>query len=501
MRQADVHAGEEYAHRRESSLFGEVDADHVKVIGDPAGGEVEIKFLNTVRRTWGETPRRGSRAVVRTRDLVCRWGEWPSVRADLVQKVEGKRAAAEAFQAKSDAEEAADPNRSLPEHYDGWAWRGASYVDEVVLTLQRAFSRADVATDVRAVFEAIGWRIPVRDLAAAFLATAQEDVPYLDDLRASDEPWSDDAKPLPVRDVYRRSAKLLDTLEWEPLGDGPAHSRWAFADHDEEFLAACENRAREQGGDLQFPVTPTIPGWLLERTQRIPGWARLSIGFTSGRKIHAPDCHVLRSNKDSHAEADTIPAWEAAVLGQSECGVCNGPQARLTAELVAFRTASDAWQARRGGEIEDWQMRAVVRFAAESDYTRGRHGDLRTTLSARVWDALAEGRPTGTEGWEMYYVLVGRPRRWNTPDHDTIVDPSIARQAVERVMTLVEMLPDRPRADVPDAVRSIMSGERRLVSQDSTIAMWVQEQERRVEEEIPEPTLALFGLEGRQAPW
>jgi hypothetical protein len=477
MRMADIEVGTDYAHRAHS---WSIDASRVGVREKLTGARVRVKVLEPA--DGAEQPlRRGAVVDVTSRSLVSSWTDWPELAAAEQRTRDEETARRKAHQLEVEQEEVADPSRTLPDKYD------KPYFNHLVestddlrdwpIPAPHLSWRTDRRIQTEAALSALRG-LPVylaRDLLAAAAFQATEHPP-------------EERIPGSVGFVLGPLASaLIETMDWVGRGSLvhrlPDHLLSAAFD----FTDACAAAFAERGGCLRLPETPP-----LERTAFPgPGWLRVRYAPSTGTRIHAPDCHVLKSQKMDPIEAPTWPAWHLNLPGSDPCANCGGPWLAATPALLGFLTAATVWLHRSRGALEKWQLRACLMLLAEAAQARAVEVEPDRDWVGQVVTVLLADRP-GDKGWDAYKPLLffgGDFRDWHKARQKAALNLAYRRLALLHDALPVSIRPgDRPSE--PDQLPGNADGRRQ------TIQSWYESLKHACVQELPDLDLLLFGLPG-----
>jgi hypothetical protein len=475
MRIAEIEVGAEYAHRENS---WSQDASRVVVRAKLGGQRLQVKILEPAKGA-GRPVRRGAIVEVTSRRLVSSWADWPALSA--AEQAERDKQAAEQRenQTRYEQEFVADPSRMMPDTYDDRYARTVDSIEDLrdwPIPSPRFLRRPDQRNLAAAALSVLNG-LPVylvRDLLAA--ATL--------DMEASS---SSDRPEGTVGAVLEPVVRLLtDAMDWSRhgyLANRVPNEVWAASSR---FVDACVAEVDRQGGHIQPPASPqfenpTFPG---------PGWLRVSYGWTSGRRIHAPDCHVLKSQQLHPADAPTWPAWRLNLPGSDPCGNCGGPAPAATPALLGFLTAAVVWRHRSGKTLEQWQLRSCLTMLADAARSRAIEVEPDRDWVNHVVTALLSDRPG--DSWDAYKAMI--PFSYEYEQLDDARQMDALRLTYSRLSILDKALPASRRPDdhmrpVEDLVGD--SGQRR-----ETVRSWYSSRRAACSEELPDFDLLLFTLPG-----
>jgi hypothetical protein len=479
---ADIEVGAEYAHREGDS--GQV--SRVLVRKKLGGGRLSVKILETAVGA-GKSFRCGALVEVTSRSLVCAWTLWPELDAAEQAARDEAEARSRERRAAFEREGIADADRLVPDKYDSRYY--TSLVDSV----------ADLR-DWPIPSPRRGWRMDRERLVSSAL-TVLEGLPvYLTrDLLAAAELDADDSVPVAERSGGSVGAALgplapvlVDAMEWQDRGYLARRIPADLLSAANDFVDACARTFAEQGGRLNVPETPP-----LERTSFSgPGWMRVRYGHSSGRRIHAPDCHVLKSNMTDPNQAPTWPAWRLNLPGSDPCGNCGGPWVAASPALVGFLSAIAVWQHRSTKTVERWQLRACLTMLADAAQARAIEIEPDMDWVGRIVTALVADQP-GEQGWDAYKALLplgGDFRKWAKARQ-----LGALRLAYNRLLILNDALPSSVRpGDQPSPVDKLPGAPEQ---RRQAVQSWYHDLTRICVEELTDLDLLLFGLPGAVKPW
>jgi hypothetical protein len=478
MRLADIEVGAEYAHRAHNRS---IDASRVAVREKLTGGRLRVKVLEPAAAS--EQPlRRGALIEVTSRSLATPWTAWPELAAAEQRTRDEEAARRRERRTEFEYKEIADPGRALPAKYDErWSTSLVESPDDLrdwpIPSLRLAW-RKDRQFEVAAALRVLKG-LPVA-LARDLLAAASIEV--------TDSPSADDHAAGSVGAVLGPLAwVLVDAMDWAGRGSMVDRLADGLLSATNEFVGACAAVFAEQGGRLRVPETPPLepadfPG---------PGWLRVSYGESTGRRLHAPDCHVLKGQKTNPNEAATWPAWRLNLPGSAPCGNCDGPGLAATPALFGFLTATVVWLHRSRKSVEQWQLRACLLMLADAAEARAVEVEPDSDWVGAVVTALLLDRP-GDDGWDAYnalQLLGGDFRDWEKAHQKAALD-----LAYRRLIVLSDALPaSRRPADRPPELDQTLgdAGQRR-----QTIQRWYRGLSRACAEDLPGLDHLLFGLPG-----
>lgn len=485
MRSSEISVGTEYAHRARQSTYEVVPASRVIVREKLSHGRVKIKVLESAQDRYSEPLRRGGVVDVPGRQLVCPWTSWPELLADEKASIAKQKAEQASYRKELEERRRVDPARPLPESYDG---RG--HYDHVLNDAQQLRDWP--------LPDGIGlWRGEDRARAAAVEVLGGLPVDLVRDLLAVAPTLSDSAgETVPTNSVGEVFGPLKHTLY---LALSSVYGRGYLANLPDDvwaatndFLPACAASFAAEGSYIYIPEVPSVE---LSTFFPGPGWLRVAYGHTtSGRRVHAPDCHVLKSNAAPVKEAPTWPAWHLNLPGIDPCGACGGPQVVATPALVAFVAAALVWRHRPNQPVERWQQRACLGMLAEAAVARAREGE-----GDRSWHheavAMLLRDPPGQEGWDAYQVLGWSS--WKVEAWEGTRRLAALRLAYQRLEYLERALPPHRRPERPP---TLPDNPALTVSPDSATRAALQEWYGRLKAacdgELPAVDLLLFSLPG-----
>ncbi|MET8043027.1 hypothetical protein ABZU25_19460 [Micromonospora sp. NPDC005215] len=480
MRIADVEVGVEYAHRKSS---WSPDASRVVVREKITGGRLRVEVLEPAADT-ENTFRRGSRVEVRSRSILCTWEVWPELSA-AEQETRDKEAAEKRERwAEIEQQEIADPTRPISDKYD------TRYYSSLVDSTEHL-------RDWPLPEPRFAWRPVQQQLKAAALRTLEGLPVYLArDLLAGATLWSDDSSSSVVTPDGSAGAvlgplapTLTETMDWANRGYLARRIPDDLLSAASGFVEACAAAITKEGGHLELPEVPQLDPIHFSG----PGWMRISYGYSSGRRIHAPDCHVLQSQKTDPNKAATWPAWRLNLPGSDPCGNCEGPWMAASPALLGFFAAIAIWRHRSDKSLERWQLRACLMMLADAARARAIEVEPDRDWVHRVVSALVVGRP-GENGWDAYTALKqmgGDSRTW-----DSARQMSALRLAYDRLTILHDALPLSLRpADQPEPQPTEnLSVEAEL--RRTGIQSWYHSLSQVCTDKLPDLDLLLFGLPG-----
>jgi hypothetical protein len=296
--------------------------------------------------------KQGEKKSVVARRILCEWDKWPDqVAAAATTTAKPRKPASESFDARLADRVRPDPDRPLPNLYEEEGYWPSSLDEDERRKLAKAY---------------------IKSFGLGQFANAADLIPLVSSLpvlvtrdllgaggRRTNEPGT-------VSAVFARAAEVLDCARLNlPSGDSPGSPPRAWyeliTDLEVEFLNAVRTWARGQGSEITLPWVPRLPDWVDGEEQGLLksfGWLRMALGDTSGRNMHAPGCHTIRSG--SGLLADHLPLWQVVVEDQKNlCGVCGGPGLRDLLEFSGFIAAADVWSSRGNAELERWQVVAI----------------------------------------------------------------------------------------------------------------------------------------------
>ncbi|MEV0606948.1 hypothetical protein AB0I61_11320 [Polymorphospora rubra] len=478
MRIADVEVGVEYAHRKNS---WSPDASRVVVREKLTGGRLRVEVLEPAAGT-EKTFRRGSRVEVTSRSILCAWEAWPELSA-VEQETRDKEAAEQRERwAEFEQQKIADPTRPISDEYDTRYY--SSLVESVEDLRDWPIPKPRAA-----------WRPVRQQLEAAALRTLEGlPVDLARDLLAGATLVPDDSSPSAAIPDGSAGAvlgplapTLTDAMDWANRGYLARRIPNDLLSAASGFVEACAAAITKAGGYLGLHEVPQLdpmhfPG---------PGWMRVSYGYSSGRRIHAPDCHVLQSQKTDPNKAPTWPAWRLNLPGSDPCGNCGGPWMAASPALLGFFAAIAIWRHRSDKPLERWQLRACLVMLADAARARAIEVEPDRDWVHRVVSALVVDRP-GENGWDAYTALKplgGDFRAW-----DSARQMSALRLAYDRLAILHDALPVSLRsADQPQPTENLsVEAEQRRTG----IQSWYHSLSHVCTDELPDLDLLLFGLPG-----
>ena len=386
-------------------------AARVRVVSVDGGGKVTVRVVDPgvqpPKNAWGAKPvTRNEKRQVTTRSIVCPWEEWAGRAASIGAEREAEEAERRSqhgdYERRRADRVSVDPERALPGKYDD-EYRSGEDAEERV-ALSKAYRTA----------RGLGPHATNEEIVRL---VADLPVPVLRDILAADA-HGRTGSPGTVSSVFNRAAALLEDA-WRASTDRPGLAPAdaprpgdLLGEADVAFIEAVQGRVAASGGELMLPPVPVLPDWAEGEDRRklaVLGWLRLAVGDTSGRMLHSPACHTVRSRPI--ARADHVPWWALVFAGRGGvCGVCGGPCVRDLLPLAGFVAAVDAWHHRGRDRIERWQQAAFQRLLTATSAARAQALEPDVTLAHRIIAALHEAAP-GEEGWHAYALLVGT--RWN----------------------------------------------------------------------------------------
>lgn len=498
MKQGDLVVGEEYAFREREEWRNLEGAARVKVVGKPAGGQVDVRFLE--KASDSKLPKPKGTTTIKTRYLLCPWPEWPAFQKAEAQARLETEAERETWNAAYEYARTSDPQRPLPDIYEEtlfeYRYEESVHVAQILAALNERRVSEVSEEQVVPVLQKFDNEGVIRDFTAAVVEDNRFQIVNADESAA--QPTS-----VTVNVAYRGAAHLLAKL----VRRRGVSLREVFEDRDLEFIEACRQQVLAAGGDLELPPTPSLPGEDMGWRSESPPWFRVFYATnTSGRRLHDPNCSALGSHSDPYAHVANVAAW--TLRWADVCGRCWGPGVRVSPALVAFRAAADVWALRNPASnepedvapeensnvislhpttpppaIEAWQVRATVLLIAQAEMDRAELGEPRRTLTHATWDALAPLEPGQGEAMATALLVHDRDAKGN--------EGPMRVRAVRRVLELVEMLPEDLRKKVPDEVQRIASGS--TIGASHVIHYWFRSQMHAVRDVLYAPEVLLFG--------
>jgi hypothetical protein len=476
---ADVEVGAEYAHRESS---GSLHASRVAVREKLAGGRIRVTVLAPAAEA--EKPlRRGSLVEVTSRSLASTWEAWPELSAAEQGARDKVAAERREYWAKFEQEKIADPARSVPDEYDS-RYYYTSLIDSI-----------DDLRDWPIPAQRRAWRLDRQRLEAAALRVFEGLPVYLArDLLAAAALGTDDASPtVEALDgsvgavLGPLTPTLTDAMDWANRGNLARRIPDGLLSAANGFVNACADLFARQGGHLRLPETPPLEA----RRFPGPGWMRVSYGHSSGRRIHAPDCHGLKSQQTDPNKAPTWPAWRLNLPGSDPCGNCGGPWVAANPALLGFLSAVAIWRHRSNKAVERWQLRACLTMLADAARARAIGVEPDRGWVHAVVTALVADQPGG-EGWDAYNAL--RPLGGDYRTWDEARQMNALRLAYGRLAILEDTLPASAHsADRPQLMEDLpVEAERRR----EAVQSWYLSLTQVCADELPDLDLLLFGMPG-----
>ncbi|MEV0559952.1 hypothetical protein [Dactylosporangium sp. NPDC050588] len=440
------------------------------------GQRLQVKILEPAKGG-GVSVRRGAVVEVTSRRLVIAWAGWPALSATEQAERDKQTVERREYQAKYEREFVADPSRMMPDAYDRMYARTVRSIEDLhdwPIPSPHFLWRADRRALVDAALPVLKG-LPV-DLVRDLLAAASLDT--------ETSPPSDRAEGT-VGAVLEPMVELLsDTMNWSrhgSLANRVPDDVWATSS---QFVDACVAAVDGQGGHVQLPASPqfedsTFPG---------PGWLRVSYGRTSGRRIHAPDCHVLKSQQSHPVDAPTWPAWRLNLPGSDPCGNCGGPTPAATPALLGFLTAAVVWQHRSGKAVEQWQLRSCLTMLADAARSRAIEVEPDRDWVNHVVTALLSDRPG--DSWDAYKAMSPFSHEYEQLNDTQQMDA--LRLTCSRLILLDKALPASRRPN--DHLQPVedIAGDSRM--RRETVRSWYSARRSACIEALPDFDLLLFTL-------